>query len=507
MWFVTFVWCLTAGVALLLAGVCVLTWLTDRRDHARLMFCVTAIATAAATPFELGMMQAATPSEFGELMRWYHLPIFFVVLGQLLFVRYYLGTGRLWLLWMIIPIRIFVLVANFFVTPNFNFREISSLQHVMFLGERVSVVGDSTPRTWQWLALASMLMLITFVIDATVQGWRRAGSESRRRALTVSFAIVIPMVGNLALNQTLVWGGVHIPLCATPWFLGTLSVIAYELGRELILNSRARLQLAELRREWAHVERVNSLGQLASALAHELLQPLTAAGANLDAAIEYLRRAGPDADELRSIVKDAHKANLRAGEIIHRMRSFISGRAVAMQAFRLDEVANEVFSLLRYEATSHRVDLKCNLPDALPPACGDRVQISQVILNLVINGIEAADGRAAEVRCVTLEVRIAESESLEITVRDNGRGIPDGQLEKVFDPLFSTKGAGLGVGLALSRMIVDAHGGRLWAENAETGGAIFRFTLPHGGALSARRDSGSAASATGLELPEWGTQS
>lgn len=271
MWFVTFLWSMNAAIALVLAGVCALTWLADRRDLAKLMFCVIAVATAAATPLELGMMHAATAFDLGEQLRWYHLPIFFILIGQLLFVRYYLGTGRLWLLWTIIPIRVFVLLVNFIVEPNFNFREISSLQHIRFLGERVSVIGDSTPRAWQWLAVASMLLLMTFVVDATVQGWRRGGKESRRRALTVGLAIIVPMVGNITLNQMVAAGILHIPICATLWFLGTLAVISYELGRELIMNHRTRLQLAEMRSEWARVERVNMLGQLASALVHKFL--------------------------------------------------------------------------------------------------------------------------------------------------------------------------------------------------------------------------------------------
>ncbi len=484
---VTFLWSLNAAIALMFAAVCALAWLVDRRDVAKLTFCVTAVATAAATPLELGMMQARTASELGELLRWYHLPIFFTLIGQLLFVRHYLGTGRLWLLWTIIPMRVFVLVANFVVQPNFNFREISSLQHVDFLGERVSVVGESTPGEWQWLAAASMLLLVMFVVDATIQGWRHSGSESRRKALTVGLAIIVPMVGNLAINQMVVSGVLHVPVCATLWFLGTLAVIACELGRELILNNRARLQLAELRREWAQVERVNSLGQLASALAHELAQPLVAVRMNAEAANRCLLRTPLDLGELRSIMDDIHESSLRAAEIIDRMRAFITRRTLATQAFGLDEVAEDVLSLLLHEARSRRVELRCSVPSGLPTASGDRVHIAQVILNLLINGMDAVKHRAPGDRRVVLEARAAEAENLEITVRDSGPGIPDDRFEELFDPFFTTKTEGLGIGLALSRMIIDAHGGRLWAENDEMGGAIFRFTLPRGPA--ARRES------------------
>jgi signal transduction histidine kinase len=481
MMLITFLWSVNAAIALTLAVACALVWFVDRRDTAKLMFCVLALATAAATPFELGMMQSTTPAEMGETLRWYHLPIFFTMVGQLLFVRAYLGTGRLWLLGTIILIRVFVLVANFSVQPNFNFLEISSLQHLSFLGEQVAVIGASTPRSWQWIALVSVVLLMTFIVDATIQGWRAGGGENRRRARTVALAIIVPMMGNLVLNQLVASGVLHIPIVATFWFLGTLTVITYEFGRELIHNARARLQLAELRREWAQVERVNSLGHLASALAHELLQPLAAIRANVDAAKLYLHHRELDVNELASIMDDIGQDNVRAAEIIDRMRTFMKGSAVSMQAIGLQDVVQDVFSLLRHEATSRRVELSYNLPTGLPAASGDCVQISQVILNLLINAMDAVQTLPIDARQVVLEARTGEAQMIEITVRDSGPGIPEGRLEEIFNPFFTTKAAGLGVGLALSRMIVEAHGGRIWAESAQTGGAVFRFTLPRAG--------------------------
>jgi signal transduction histidine kinase len=495
MMLITFLWSVNAAIALTLAVACALVWFVDRRDTAKLMFCVLALATAGATPFELGMMQSTTPAEMGETLRWYHLPIFFTMVGQLLFVRAYLGTGRLWLLGTIILIRVFVLVANFSVQPNYNFLEISSLQHLSFLGEQVAVIGASTPRSWQWIAVVSVVLLMIFTVDATIQGWRAGGGENRRRARTVGLAIIVPMMGNLVLNQLVASGVLHIPIVATFWFLGTLTVITYEFGRELIRNARARLQLAELRREWAQVERVNSLGHLASALAHELLQPLAAIRANVDAAKLYLQHRELDVDELGSIMDDIGHDNVRAAEIIDRMRTFLKGSAVSRQAIGLQDVVQDVSSLLRHEATSRRVELSYKLPIGLPAACGDRVQISQVILNLLINGIDAVQTLPVDARQVVLEARSDEAEMIEITVRDSGPGIPQGRLEEIFNPFFTTKAAGLGVGLALSRMIVEAHGGRIWAESAQTGGAVFRFTLPQVGeaaSLSTERASSHA---------------
>jgi signal transduction histidine kinase len=271
---------------------------------------------------------------------------------------------------------------------------------------------------------------------------------------------------------------VDVPICATLWFLGTLAVIAYELGRELVMNSRARLQLAELRREWSQVERVNSLGQLAPALAHELSQPLGATLINVDAAKMCLSGASPDLKELDAILDDVKKDGVRAIEIIERMRTFIGTRALSSQGFGFAKIANDVVAMLRYEAEARRIELECSIPDGLPEVRGDRVHISQVVLNLLTNAMDAVQAQSVSDRRVTLEARAAKTGALEVTVRDSGPGIVAHRVEDVFAPFFTTKAKGMGVGLALSRMIVQAHGGRLWAENAETGGAVFRFTLP-----------------------------
>jgi two-component system sensor kinase FixL len=296
----------------------------------------------------------------------------------------------------------------------------------------------------------------------------------------VGLAIIVPLVVNVALNQLVVSGFLQIPICATLLFLGTLTVIGYELGRELIVNSRARMQLTSLRQEWAQVERVNSLGQLASALSHELSQPLAAILMNVDAARQQLRVADPDLDELRATLEDTHKDGLRAAAIIDRIRAFIKTRSTVGQSFGLEEVAHDVTSLLQHEATVRNVDLTASVPAGLPAAFGDPVHVSQVMLNLLINAMDAVQDCSANERRVSLEVCAGDRDMLSITVRDCGPGIPEGRLEEIFNPLVTTKPTGLGVGLALSRMIVDAHGGTLWAENSPAGGAVFHFTLPQG---------------------------
>lgn len=477
--FVTLTWSIIATVSLTLAVFCALAWALDRQKGAYLMFCVIAIATATCAPFELGMMHASTPVEYGQWLRGYHLPIFFVVFSQMLFVYFYLGTARLWLFFIVIAWRIGILFVNFTVEPNFNFREITALQHFQFFGEEVSIVGKATPRNWQWLGMSSMLLMMIFVADAAIQRWRSGDSESRRRAMVIGFGFAGPMVLNVGFNQLLVLGVVHAPIITMVWFVGTVVTATYELGRDMVLNHRARLQVARLRGELAQLGRVDTLGQLASGLAHELAQPLTAALGNAEVAKKLLRHDRPDLVEMRAIVDDIHQDAERAADVIERMRMLIRRQTIDKQTVAIELVLRDVAHLLHSEAIRRGVELTLKIDQAAAQVLGDRVQISQVLLNLVVNAMDALESRAAGERRVLIETNSAPGGGVEIAVADSGPGIPGDKIEEIFKPLFTTKPGGLGLGLALSRTIIDAHGGRIWAENrAAGGGAVMRMILP-----------------------------
>lgn len=475
---VTALWFTNAAIALALAGFCLLSWIVDRRNLANLAFCLIAVASAAAMPLELGMLNATTPAEFGEMVRWFHLPIFFVFAGHVLFVRYYLGAGRWWLMAAVIGLRLAVLVTNFAVHPNFNFIEITSLHQIPFLGEQVSVVSAAVMRPWQWIGSLSGILLFAFIVDAVRAARRRAVPEARRRTWVITLAILGPMTGNFVLNQLIVLGVLHIPFAATLWFLGTVVAIVYELGREFIASRRDQLKLAELQGRLAQFERVSSLGQLATGLVHELAQPLTATVNNSQAAELVLQQSRPDLDELRAIVADMHQDSRRASDLIDRMRALLQRRTVEMQPVPLEDIVQDVVTLARPQAATAKVTIECRVPAGLPAVLGDRVHLSQVLLNLLINGMEAVKSQPVAARRVVIECRGPIDGVVETAVTDSGPGVPAHALKHVFDPLYSTKTDGLGMGLALSRTIIEAHGGHLWAENASaSGGAIFRFTL------------------------------
>jgi signal transduction histidine kinase len=473
---ITWLWSVVAAAVVTLAAVHGLAWLLNRRNVSHGIFFCIAVAVACLARLDVAMMHSSTPAEYGEWVRWYQVPSFVFFVGCLAFVRTYLGTGRLWLAWAIVAVRFVVLVMNFVVSPNFTFRSISSLQQVPILGEHVSVVGDATVRSWQWLPVVAVVAVVAFIIDAAIQCWRKGGRESHRKALVVACGMALPLSITLIVTLLAVLQVAHIPLATTPFFLITVAAMTFELSRAAAVSTRMQQEVAQLRADVARAERVTALGQLASALAHELSQPLAAILRNAEAAHLYLNSGRPDLEELRSIVNDIHKDDRRAGELIDRMRALLKRGNLDMQPLAIGELLQEVLSLVNSEALSRRVSLDFVMEPGLPFVRADRVHVSQVLLNLILNAMEAMQSCPENARRVSIVVRAA-GECVEVAVSDSGPGIAEGNLDRVFDPLFSTKPEGLGMGLAISRTIIGAHGGRLWAENSASG-ATFRFTLP-----------------------------
>jgi signal transduction histidine kinase len=477
---VTILWLLAAGVSMALAAVCGTVWMMEQRAPASLMLFILGMAVAGAAYLELCMMHSATADEYGEWARWYHVPIFFAFVGQVLFVHYYLGTGRLWLLWTFVFARSVMLVVNFTVHPNFNFSNIVSLRHLSLLGEQVSTIGAAVPRAgWQEFAVASQVLLMAFIVDAAVRRLRMGGRESKRKALTISLGIAVPWFCTIGYTQLIIFGVVHAPVSSLPWFLGALLTMVYEVGRDFVMSKRAAVEVAELRNQLAQLERFSVLGQLTSSLTHELAQPLSANATNAATALKHLECEKPDLEELRAILADVHSDCRRGIELVARMRQLFKRRAIEMQPLRIEYVVRDVVALVGPEVASKQVALSLVMQPDLPLVFGDRVHLSQVLLNLVMNSIHAVQSRSHNDRRVVIEACADNGKrEVEITVRDSGHGIPAGNVDKVFRPFFTTKPEGIGIGLTLSLIIVEAHGGRLWSDHMSGhDGAIFRFTL------------------------------
>jgi PAS domain S-box-containing protein len=269
--------------------------------------------------------------------------------------------------------------------------------------------------------------------------------------------------------------------------------------RDITEQRHAELEVNELRGALAHSSRVTLLGQLASALAHELSQPLGAILRNAEAAELLLQEPSPDLEELRAIVADILNDDQRAGKVIDRLRSLLKRRSVEMQPLDLAEVIGEVLALLHADAVARHVTLVYSPSPELPMVRGDRIQLQQVLLNLLVNGMDALVDPTLKHRSIHVTAHAAATPGLvEVQVRDNGLGLAGGSAERVFEPFFTTKTNGLGLGLSVSRTIIEAHQGRIWADNHPEGGARFCFTLPAASNQVPVGGQGSAPLAAGL---------
>jgi PAS domain S-box-containing protein len=275
---------------------------------------------------------------------------------------------------------------------------------------------------------------------------------------------------------------VHLETSGIPVLDSAGKLLGY-LGTDTDVTGRKQsvLEIVQQRHELAHIARVSTLSQLASSLAHELSQPLGAILRNAEAAELFLQEPAPDLDEVRAILADIRKDDQRAGAVIDGMRALMKRREAERCRLDLNLLAGEVVTLVRLDAEMRRVRLTVETKPALPPVQGDRVQLQQVILNLLLNAMDAVNGNSPAKRLVVLQARSA-GPAVEVTVSDNGHGIPADHLARVFEPFFTSRPKGLGMGLAISRSIIEVHGGRLWAENNPAGGATFTFTLPVSGA-------------------------
>jgi two-component system, LuxR family, sensor kinase FixL len=605
---VTILWSMFATTCVTLAVIYLLVWRRNPTAWANLLFSMSAVAAATFAFCELSMMLAETPGEFGTALRWGHVSVWLWTVSVVGFVGIYLQAGRPWLAWAACSLRTFALLPNFLVGQNLNYREITALRHIPFLGESISV-ADGVPNSWMLVGELSIVIVVIFVGDASVTAWRRG---DRGKALMVGGSVLFFLLIGLVESILIFWGKLQVPLAVSPLFLGLVMAMGYELSRDVLRASQLvrELQASEaglreneqrmslavdaanigiwirdlveneiwasdkwrelfgftpseplelerilqrlhpddreatrhvlekalasggsydmefrltqpdggmrwisshgraefdangrplrirgasrditahkqteqetqlLRQEIAHVGRVSMMGQLASALAHEINQPLGAILRNAEAAELFMQNASPDLDEIRAILADIREDDQRAGAVIDRMRGLLKRRNLDVRPLDVAELVGEVMALVRADAATRQVKTNVDVPDDLPPVRGDRVHLQQVLLNLILNSMDALNGARREHRRVTVAARLDGAQAVEITVSDAGHGIPADKLAHVFDPFFTTKPNGMGMGLPISRTIIEAHGGRLWAENNTGAGAAFRFTLP-----------------------------
>jgi PAS domain S-box-containing protein len=243
-------------------------------------------------------------------------------------------------------------------------------------------------------------------------------------------------------------------------------------------RKQAEVELLRQRAELAHVARVSTMGELAASVAHELNQPLGAILANASAAELFLAQDPPAFGEVRAILADIRKDDERAGQVIQRMRALLRKHELERAPLEINSVVSDVMLLISSDAALRKMTIKADLAPVLPVIVGDGVHLQQVLLNLIMNAMDAMASQPHDRRRICVRTRACADWLVELSVTDLGHGIDPEKLPRLFEPFFTTKPNGMGMGLSIARTIVEAHHGRIWAENHASGGAVFRIALP-----------------------------
>jgi signal transduction histidine kinase/integral membrane sensor domain MASE1 len=275
--------------------------------------------------------------------------------------------------------------------------------------------------------------------------------------------------------------------CETPdgewWLAMSVVPLRWPEGGAIVSHTdvterkRAEMEAQRSRQELAHFTRVSTMGELAASLAHELSQPLTAILTNAQAGRRFLQAPVPDLVELRDILGDILADDRRAGEVVQRLRELLRKGEPRLSPLDLNGLIRDVVKILSSDAIIRNMSIALELDPTLPSVKGERVQLQQVVLNLLVNAMDAmaeTDGN----RTVVVRTQNTEAQAVHVSVRDRGTGLRDGSQDEVFQPFYTTKPAGMGMGLTISRSIVEAHGGLIWATNNDDRGATFHVALP-----------------------------
>jgi PAS domain S-box-containing protein len=243
-------------------------------------------------------------------------------------------------------------------------------------------------------------------------------------------------------------------------------------------RKEAALSAQRHRDELAHVSRIATMGELATSLAHELNQPLTAILSNAQAGQRFLASESASPEEIREILKDIVDDDNRAGEVIRRMRALVKKEEIKFEPLNLGNLVSDVVLLTHSDAILHSIRVALEIKSGMPQVRGDKVQLQQVMLNLLLNAFDAMKNDPLSERMVLVKTDSDGAESVKVSVSDRGIGLDSDNIDKIFQPFYTTKTGGLGMGLSISRSIIEVHGGRLWAENNPRRGATFYFTVP-----------------------------
>jgi len=253
--------------------------------------------------------------------------------------------------------------------------------------------------------------------------------------------------------------------------------LIYAVGRDVTAIKEAQDELHALHRALARVSREHTMGAMTASITHEINQPLAAIVTSADAAMRWLTRAKPNLAETRTALERIARNGQRISDLVTSVRAMFGGETVVSGMVDVGRLVREILALVHGELDAHRVVLESNVPDTLPTVMGERTQLQQVLLNLIMNAIEAMDLVNDRDRKLAIGASVSASNLVEVVVSDTGRGIEPSHLDRIFDVFFTTKPRGMGVGLAVCRSIIEAHGGKLWVKPRDPFGTEFHLTL------------------------------
>ncbi|WP_009958055.1 sensor histidine kinase [Verrucomicrobium spinosum] len=597
----TVAWPMVTATCLTLALIHLRIATGESRRAAHLFFTFSAIAVAAISVLEAGILQSQDLATCQKLLRWSSLPVVVMVASILGFVGSFFGTGRPVLAYASITLLTIAHLVNFFSNAP-AVRGAAALRHAETFGNIKYTLPVITRGPWTYAEIAAVVLAIAFVADASWAVWKRG---ERQRALIVGGSIVFFFLVSRGHTMLVEEGIVHSPYFVSFAFLAVIFAMGHELSGEVFRATRlsrelqeserrmdlaaqsanlgfwtwhlakdeiwvsettrelfetaptekinfarfvaslhpddreqvtqaithaidsgseyeksyrihlprggerwivargkvelspqgkplrmrgvlmdvsaqklAEAELLQLRQQLAHAGRVSMMGQLASALAHELNQPLGAILRNAEAAELFLQAPQPDLQELRAIIGDIRNDDQRASQVIDRLRSLLKRQDIDLLPLQIPTLLDEVLALSRADATARGIRLEMASSPELPAIRGDRVHLQQVLLNLIINAMDAFHGLEREEKVVKVTSSHNDPGGVEIRVADNASGLPEKRESAIFEPFFTTKAHGMGMGLPISRTIVEAHGGTLSASNGENGGAVFSICIP-----------------------------
>ena len=255
-------------------------------------------------------------------------------------------------------------------------------------------------------------------------------------------------------------------------------VCVLETNTDVTERIQAQEAMHQIQAQLAHVTRVSTLGELTASIAHEVNQPLAAVVTNGEACLRWINRDVPDMDEAKSAVTRMISEARRASDVIAKLRALSRKSKPEKIDVDIKDVVEEVALLIQRELVNHRVSLQLDFPQVVPTAIGDRIQLQQVIMNLLINGIQAMAAVSDRPRQLVVQAREHEAGQIIVSVTDTGVGFPEDEETRLFQSFYTTKNEGMGMGLSISRSIIEAHGGRIWASRNPDAGVTFQFTLP-----------------------------